>query len=237
MKTKRWLVAGLMVSGLLGLGLLGSNRWPGFDQAKDPSAEEGGGETNGAGFSFPADRGGKLLSQLLPPSEKEVGRPLVPASEPRRFPDLDSRKRPEAPLTPPQPELPRALALPPARPVRPRTLPEEAPLARTWSALAPPENPRLPASTGVRLPSPNPDQPAPVPVLAQPRSDRGFVNHPTADFSTTMALTAPLPERTRPVPFVRLVLADPFEHYQTVQLKTPPPEEQIPSAVTRLPGR
>jgi hypothetical protein len=234
---KRWLIAGVAVCGLLGLDFLGFNRWSGLDPAKDAQAPAEGGEVRGESFPFAADSGGKLLSQLLPPSETEVTGKAAVASVPRHFPDLDSRKRPEAPLTPLQPEFPRALALPPARPIQPRTLPEDPPLTRSWFTPALPEDPQLAVSPGIRLPSLNADQPAPAPLLAQPRSERGAVNHPTADFSTTTALAAPLPERTRPVPFVRLVLPDPFEHHQTGRLKAPPPEVDVPTAMTRLPGR
>jgi hypothetical protein len=103
--------------------------------------------------------------------------------------------------------------------------------------LALPEVPQLSVSSGVRLPSLNLDLPAVTPTLAQPRIERGSLDYPTAEFSTAMALTAPLPERTRPVPFVRLVLPDPFEHQQTARWKTPAPEEHVPAAAARLPGR
>jgi hypothetical protein len=237
MRAKRWVIAGVIGCSLLGLGFLGSNRWPGLDQANDTQPSPGSAGAAGDGFPFAADRGGKLLSQLLAPSETEIARKSAIASQPRRFPDLESRRHPEAPLTPLLPDLPRPLALPPARSVQPRSLPDEPPLTRTLFTLALPETPQLPVSPGVRLPSLNPEQPAPAPILAQPRSEHGATDHPTAAFSTATALAAPLPERTRPVPFMRLVLPDPFEHYQAVRLRVPLPDMEVPSAVSRLPGR
>jgi hypothetical protein len=226
-----------MVCGLLGVSLLDSSRWPGVDQACGaPEAEEGD-EARCEGFPFAADRGGKLLSQALQPSENEATRKPAVTLEPRRFPDLDSRQRQEVPLTPLPPELPKARALPPVRLIRPQPLPEEPPLARSWLAPVLPEKPQFAVSPGVRLPSLKLEQPSPVPILAQPPSAPASADHPTADFSTAAALAAPLPDRTRPVPFVRLVLPDPFEHVQAVRLKAPPPDVELPAAPSPLPGR
>lgn len=123
------------------------------------------------------------------------------------------------------------------RPVRPRLLPEEPPLSRSLFTPVLPESPKLPAGAGVRLPSPPVDEPPPLPILAQRPVDRGAPEDPTAAFAALTALSARLPDRLTPVPFLRVVIPDPFAHYREVRSGKEPVEENLPLMTPRLPGK
>jgi hypothetical protein len=72
------------------------------------------------------------------------------------------------------------------------------------------------------------NQPVPLPILARPATDRAPLTDPTPEVSLAAVLAAAVPVRTTPAPFVRLTLPDPFEHAQTVRLRTPPEEDPHP---------
>jgi hypothetical protein len=69
----------------------------------------------------------------------------------------------------------------------------------------------------------------PLPLLANPGSDRASLEDPTADDSLKSALSAAPPIRSNPAPFQRLNLPDPFENAQTIRLRAQLPEEQSPA--------
>src|SRR5262249_31939385 len=156
---------------------------------------------------------------------------------PLHLPGPLDRKGLEASLPPLAPDLPRSAVTPSAPPARPRPLPEEPPLVRSFFDPLMPQALTLPAGAGVRLPSLALDRPPPLPILAQPQPDRASLEGPTAAFSVGAALAAPLPERSTPAPFIRLVIPDPFEHHQALRGKTPPPEERVPPIAAPLPDR
>ena len=87
----------------------------------------------------------------------------------------------------------------------------------------PPEPRRLAVGARVRLPSPDVNQPIPLPILAQPTADRASLDDPTGDASAEAALAAAMPKRTMPVPYSRLTLPDPFDNRRP--LGVPPPAE------------
>jgi hypothetical protein len=120
-------------------------------------------------------------------------------------------------------------------PVRPRTLPESAPFSTYRSDPHLPQRENLPAGGRVRLPSPDVNAPAPLPILAQPVTDRAPLDDPTGASSTQAALAAVPPVRSEPAPFVRLPLPDPFELQHTVRLRLPLPEDPSPYASASRP--
>jgi len=92
-----------------------------------------------------------------------------------------------------------------------------------------PKAPALPKGERFRLPSVDANQLPPLPLLT-PRSvsDRASLEDPTAEVSANAALSAILPQRTRPVPFQRLTIPDPFENRRPVQVDSALPERNDP---------
>jgi hypothetical protein len=241
MKTKLWITTGLLATGLLSLGLVDYAKWSGTGtNGSIRNAEQGQASlaSEREGFSFSADKGGKLFRELLPPLDQIKAQPVGQISEPLRLPGLAERQRPEAPMPALQPDLPRALPAPLSRSVRPRLLPPEPPLCRSLTDPQMPESLALATGSGVRLPSVPVDVPIPLPILAQPQVDRAALDDPTAEFSSIRVLSAKLPDRKTPAPFLHLMLPDPFEHRSAGGLKTlPPVVDQVPVTAAPLPGR
>ena len=246
MKGKSWFVAASLLAACFGLGSPGCSRWSAQGPAAQPeqSPAEGAVEQGAAegtedptGFPFPEDRGGKLLAQRLPPSQNEGPRNALEPSQPRRLADLATRGLPDQPLPPLAPELSRAVLEKAVPPVLPWKLPDEPPLARGLLDPVLPETPLFPAGSPVGLPSPDPEQPPPVPILAQPPPAQGSLDDPTVAFSAAAVLAAPLPERTAPAPFIRLTLPDPFEHRNAVWSPAPPGLPTLPFFLPPLPVR
>jgi hypothetical protein len=234
---------GLIVLALSGCGKSSVGARPRGQLAGENSADRAAlkqtdGEKNALAaneeFMFPPDKEGKLLAEVLRPSEKPLG-PLAPeALKPRRFSASPSVEKPQLPLLPSTVEMPRQADTQKGTQVRPGLLPEEPPLAHYQIAVAQPEPIKLPAGPRVRLPSTNVNQPIPLPILAQPISDRVPLDDPTVTVSHSAALAETFPGRTNPAPFLRLTLPDPFEHRNVIRLLKPLEEEGIPFSV--LPG-
>ncbi len=119
------------------------------------------------------------------------------------------------------------------KPVRPTLLEGEAPLSRQRIEVDPPAAVKLPAAPKMAWPSPDINQPIPLPILARPVVDRASLDDPSGDASQAAALASTIPDRTTPAPFLRLNLPDPFEHRNTVRLRTPPPEINLPTDIAR----
>lgn len=169
-------------------------------------------------FRFPDDAGGALLAKVLPPSEAGG-----PSADRTRGPRRSTNRRELAPALPLPPALPVLPRLPASqgKPPRPRlTLEESLEEVATHAAL--PQAPTLPAGERVRVASPDVNQPLPLPTLARPAPDRAPVEDVTGDASTTAALAAPMPRRTRPAPFLKLTVPDPYENRRPLGLPVPP---------------
>jgi hypothetical protein len=237
-----WLLSGSLAAltgcGKASLGFRSASEAAASDTDKDQvegnqtPSEKGNNEAKGEGYQFPNVPGGRQLADLLTPSEKV---PVADPSRPRRLPFPPAVEKRDLPLPPNDAGLPRLPLGPLSRPTRPRLLPEEPPLTRALFEPAIPQRLDLPAGILVRLPSPDVNQPVPLPVLAQEVPDRASLEDPTGEASVALALAARMPERTNPAPFLRLTLPDPFEHSRVVQLRTPPPEAHVPHGGTRLP--
>jgi hypothetical protein len=114
------------------------------------------------------------------------------------------------------------------RPLRPRLTLEES-LDDVAALVALPQSLSLPAGERVRAPSPDVNQPLPLPVLARPVSDRAPVEDVTGEASAAAALAATMPQRTTPAPFLKLSVPDPYEHRRPLGLPVPP-EQTMPEA-------
>jgi hypothetical protein len=75
----------------------------------------------------------------------------------------------------------------------------------------------------------------PLPVLAQAVPERATLDDVTADVSTTMVLSAAMPQRMASVPFVRLSIPDPFENRTSVTLVVPPEPSDPITGPPRVP--
>src|SRR5262249_53638592 len=157
------MIGGLLLTGLLSVATVGN-----------PSLRVAARD----GFPFPTDRGGQLLGQLLAPSDKAITPSGNNRLAPLHLPGPLDRKGLEASLPPLAPDLPRSAVTPSAPPARPRPLPEEPPLVRSFFDPLMPQALTLPAGAGVRLPSLAIDRPPPLPILAQPQPDRASLQGP-----------------------------------------------------------
>lgn len=92
------------------------------------------------------------------------------------------------------------------------------------------------AEQRVRVPSVDVNQPIPLPILAKPSADRAPLDDATTEASNAAVLSARTPERTKPMPFLKLTLPDPFENRRPV---VPPltPSEEVPNTTPRVPSR
>ncbi len=171
-------------------------------------------------FTFPDDAGGALLARVLPPKDVEPTWPER-TQPPRRSSASDFLKPPALPLPLSQAALPRMPDERKLSPLHPHLVFDE-----TKSGL--PDSPRLPQAPSlpdngrIRVPSPDVNQPIPLPIRAKPVSDRASLDDPTLDASTAAATAAPIPPRTRKAPFRKETLPDPYDHRRT---DVPAPEE------------
>jgi len=185
-------------------------------EKKDPDA---------TAFRFPDDAGGTLLSKVLPPAD--VKGPLVdPGAGPRR-PSPGGLDAP--PPSPPPRTSPPAPPSPPERPrkaLAPRLATEET-LGPARGDPVPPAPRSFYVADRIRLPSVDANEPPPLPILSpQATPDRASLDSPTADMSAEAALAAPMPQRTKPAPYVRITLPDPFDNRRPFILQTPAEDDR-----------
>lgn len=187
-------------------------------------------------FAFPDDKGGKLLAELLTTAGGSDGTPAGKRDKramplPLKGPAALEHPDMQPPQTGASPGLPSATLTPKPVPVKPHSLPEEAPLLRySLDAVTIPRRDDLPAGPRTRIDSIDVDKPTGIPILAQPVPDRASLEDPSKNMSTLSALAVILPERNGPTPFLKLTLPDPFENSQTVRLRTLPAEEATPTS-------
>jgi hypothetical protein len=184
-------------------------------------------------FAFPVDRGGQLLSKLLPPPDRDLSARDGPPVPFRRSGPA-AIEEPALPL-PPTPSAPPRLPLGARSSARPESLANET-LAAGRLQMSLPAPQTLPAGAGIRLPSVNVHEPPALPRLAAPVADRASLDDPTIDASSAAALAAPPAARPGPAPFQRFNLPDPFEHRLTLR-STPLPDDNHspPAGTARLP--
>jgi hypothetical protein len=181
-------------------------------------------------FAFANDSGGKILGRLLPPTVP-AQLPATPAAAPKPRRGLLGLERPEVPTAAPPTTLPAA---PPAKqpPLRPRPLPDNAPLLDMLLEAATPQRLELPAGERVRTPARDVNLPVELPTQARYQADRAPLEDPTAELSVEKANGRALPVRSTPAPFVRVNLPEPFEHRAAVKATTPEPPVVAPVPMT-----
>ncbi len=204
--------------------------------AEPPKKDEPAKDSDG--FRFPEDRGGQLLGKVLLPSEKTSSPPDAVTPGPRRIAGSPTLELPSVPLTPSRLDVPRLPSVKKESLPRLRPLPDEAPLSTFSTDPQPPQTQVLPAGERTRVPGPDPNQPAALPVFAQPVPERASLDDPGAEFSATIVQSATVPFRSTTAPFVRQNLPDPFENRDTVRLRSTPDEHPDPqTAAPKGPGR
>jgi hypothetical protein len=174
----------------------------------------------------PKDTGGKLLDQFLQPADGAL--PLF-VTRPRPLPAAPFLERPTLKLPPFQGKAPRLKVMSSGRPPRPHPVAEGMPLYSQRLTPRPPVDIQLAAAAPLKWPSPNTDDVPALPTLAVQQPDRAPLSDPTGEASASAALQPVTAARTSAAPFVRLNLPDPFEHRDTVRLRTPPPEDPMPA--------
>ena len=193
------------------------------DEPDAPAVARGKADSSaGTPFAFPEDEGGVLLAKVLPPKQPETSQ--LDRAKPPSHPSASLQMKPPAlPLPPSHAAMPRLPAAIKPVPLQPRLVLDETPGGLPDTPVLP-ELPTLPDGGRVRVSSVDVNQPIPLPVLAQPVSDRASLDDPTADASVSAALTAPIPSRTTKAPFLKRTLPDPYDHRRSQ--KTAAPEEQ-----------
>jgi len=167
---------------------------------------------------------GQLLWERLTPTPRP-GILANPARQPRSF--AWARETALEPLLPPvpapMPRLPRTV-----RPVRPQPAFEEA-LAEDFAVPRLPARPGFTPSERVRDSGEDARLAPPLPYLASPPVDRVPLDDPTLPAATRAILAAPIPVRSKAMPFEPIRLPEPYEFRQPQV--TPQPEEETTPAV------
>jgi hypothetical protein len=191
-------------------------------------------ESEPAPFTFPDDSGGVLLAKVLPPKDVEsaiLQRPHAP----HRALDSSFDKPPTLALPPSYVALPRLADDGSRSSLRPRLVADES-LGAFPASLPLPQTPALPDMERIRVPSPDVNRPIPLPILAQPISDRASLDDPTLDASTAAALAAPIPPRSNKTPFLKQTLPDPYDHRRT-DIATAEESKEFPLDSPQTPRR
>jgi hypothetical protein len=188
-------------------------------------------------FIFPTDKGGQLLAEKLRPANQITPLPAnSPAQSKSRY-GPPAVENPDLPLPATAIPGPSSIPNPKAKPVRPALIHREPPLFRQRIELADPDSVKLPAGPRIAWPSPDVNQPIPLPILARQVHDRASLDDPSGEASLAAALAPTVPDRTTPAPFLKLNLPDPFEHRNAVRLRKAPPEISLPRDTPRALGQ
>jgi hypothetical protein len=242
MRNSRVIWITVLMLGLLACGFAAYGRKPAVAPSERSAAEEESvSETFQApqadAITYPNDRGGKLLAELLPPSDPAPTRGLEKLAEQVQFPAPRKLKVLVQPL-------PASLAGPPRDPVtadRPRSklppLPEGSPVAVLAADPVRPEHPDLPAGERVRVPSPRLDAPLPLTTLATPYRETLSSEDATSDYSLAAALATVPFKRSNPAPFLRMTIPEPYENRPAAQLRVEIAESGEPITTSPKPPR
>ncbi|MBI1913645.1 MAG: hypothetical protein HYS12_02650 [Planctomycetes bacterium] len=227
----------LLASAVLPFTLMGSGRTKGISDEEEGDKRKivARGQAEDAGpFRFPDDEGGKLLARLLAPPENL---PPLRTTEPRPRRGMKALENPAAPPPPQVVLLPRLTTEEPRRTLPPQLLTPELPLGGHEEPVVIPPPPSFLVGERLRVPSADGEKPVDLPPTAQPLPDRAPVADPTQSASREAVLSATMPARKSPAPFLRFLLPDPFEHRETVRLRTPLGTEQVPILFSAPPPR
>jgi hypothetical protein len=177
----------------------------------------------GAPFKLPTDEGGVLVGKLLP-----LSLPAGPLANPESIQrtstgkrDLNALKIAPSPSEGLTPRLPAPKGTAPIYP----ELVEEEELEGAQDAPVVPRRPRFYAGEAIRVRSMNVNLPPPLPALAEPVSDRASLEDATQAATTRAVLTAVMPDRTKPVPYEKLSVPEPYENRRPLLVPLPGEEE------------
>lgn len=176
------------------------------------------------GFSFPADRGGELLTRRLPPPGSVPGTDIVP-TQPKARAGSSLLDNPVVPLPPHAGAIPRLPESKKGKAPRPADLAEELPFGGYRGEPARPHEVVLPVGDRIRTTGPDVGHPMALSHLGQPVADRASLEDPTAETSAAAVRSATPMARGTPVPFLRLTIPDPFEHREAGRLRNPPVDQ------------
>jgi hypothetical protein len=192
-------------------------------------------EPRDAKRAFAGDRGSALLAELLAPARSDIRLETSASPRPPLARDWQEPALPQVSSDSAMPRLPLEKSL--TKP-RPAELADPVPLLDQLISPHLPESPYLPVGPRLRVPSPDVNEPIPLPILARQAQDRTALDDPTIKASLAAALALSPPLRATAMPFVRFLLPNPFEHREAVRLREPPPEDSIPvNATPRVPGK
>jgi hypothetical protein len=118
----------------------------------------------------------------------------------------------------------------------PRLVSEET-LDAPRESVALPEVRPLPAGERLHVASVDVNELPPLPILASPVLDRASLDDATVEASTAAALSAPLPPRAGPAPFVRLAIPDPYENRRPLTGALPGETTEPVTATPQTPKR
>jgi hypothetical protein len=187
-------------------------------------------------FPFPPNREGTLLAERLRPANQIARLTDDNIRGPKRVSGLRKLEDPEIPMPPVSVSAFPSIPMPKVRPIRPRLVDRGIPLSREAFDLDRPSAVEFSVGPKAAWPSPDVNEPIPLPILARPATDRASLEDPSGESSLAAALAKTVPERTTPASFLRLTLPDPFEHRNAVRLRTPPPDTPLPVDVPRPPA-
>jgi hypothetical protein len=206
-------------------------------------------QEKGAPFRLPDDQAGRLLGEVLPPTAPGVVFRAVGNDTSGTFSrDAPVEREGTAPtrsaaasqlnvlgVTSPRVEYSVSRLPQPTRKeeLRPRLVVEEG-LGELFDEPAVPRRPSFAIGRRTSTSSPDAAVPPPLPVMAQPVPDRVPLDDATAEASKAAALAAELPRRSRPAPFVRMRVPEPFANRRPLTTKVPD-EETTPVAAVPSP--
>jgi hypothetical protein len=182
-------------------------------------------------FRLPNDQAGRLLGQVLPPDAKpgSLNNPAPQAPSAFPSPRLDE---PRLGMPGTQAIMSRLPAPVRKKEARPRLVVEEG-LGEALGDPVAPQRPAFAVSRRTRIASEDVAIPPPLPVIAQPLPDRVPLDDATAEASTAAVLTAEMPPRTSPIPFVRARVPEPFANRRPLTTRIP---DEEPTPVVDAPG-
>ena len=187
-------------------------------------------------FPFPANPEGKLLVERLRPADRIAPMADDKLIRPRSLRGPAKLENPDVAAPPTVTRHLPSIPLPKGKLVRPRLGDRQSPLSPEVLDLDRPSAVEFSVGPKVSWPSPDVNEPIPLPILARPATDRASLEDPSGESSLAAALAKTVHERTTPAPFLRLTLPDPFENRNAVRLHTPPPDIDLPTDVPRPPG-
>jgi len=196
------------------------------EKDKEAAAKE---EKPGAPFKLPGDEGGKILAKVLPPTPMPTLLRNPKAATPPPGPRMPLQL-PETTLPSATPELMRLPVTANKGLTRPDFQLEET-LEESFDSPIVPKIPSFVTGRLSQVPSEDVSIPPMLPLMAVPLSSLVPVEDATEEASNAAVLSAELPGRSTPVPFVRMTRPEPYENQVPLTLEIPE-DEATPQTAT-----